>query len=116
MLSACAQVMTITLESKVDKLVYKYMQHISKKIEIIGITRYPDLETMLTERDSIELSMTISHGGKLDSVNLIKPAKSKKLTETMLEIIQYSAPYPPLPDELKVDFLVIHKRWQFSPR
>jgi len=115
LLSACAEVMTITLDSKVDEPVYKYMQHISKKIEIIGVTRYPDMEAMLATRESLELAMKISHAGKLDSVQLIKPANNEKLNQAILDIIQYSAPYPPLPDELKVDYLVIHKRWQFDP-
>jgi protein TonB len=107
--------MTIQIDGKVDPQAYRYLQHISKKIEIIGNSRYPNMQKIIQHRTHIDIEMIIHSGGKLRSVQLLNPGKQPQLEAMLLELIQYSAPYPPLPEELDIDELVIQKRWQFNP-
>lgn len=107
--------MTIQIDSNVDPQVYRYLQHISKKIEIIGDSRYPNMKQVIQQQTYIDIEMIIRSGGKLKAVRMLQPGKDPQLETMMLDIIQYSAPYPPLPDEMKIDELVIQKRWYFNP-
>lgn len=112
--AGCARELRVTTQSPVDKVLYRYIQHLTKKIEIIGMTRYPQLNSMDYDEDQIELAITLTHAGKLEQVKLIEPAQHAELNRIMLELVRYSAPYPPMPDDVYYDRITIHKRWHFS--
>ncbi|MGD8783183.1 MAG: TonB C-terminal domain-containing protein [Thioalkalispiraceae bacterium] len=110
------RVKTVTINGQTDPVTYRYLQHLSKKIEIIGASRYPDMTKPITVKTYIDVEMVINKYGKLVSARLLTPSNNPDLDKQLMEIIHYSAPHPPLPDELKLDRLIIQKRWQFVPR
>ena len=119
-LTACGtlhqrDVKTVTIDTETDVQTYRYIQQISNKIEIIGAVRYPDLNNDISVATQIDIELVISNLGKLTSARLLKSSLQPRLDKKMMDIVRYSAPYPPLPDELKLDTLIIQKRWQFSP-
>jgi len=108
-------VRVVGINSKTDMLTYRYIQQISNKIEIIGATRYPDLNADIPVATQIDIELVITNPGRLASARLLKSSLQPQLDKKMMDIIRYSAPYPPLPDDLKLDTLIIQKRWQFNP-
>lgn len=107
--------MTIKIADQVEPDAYRYLQQISNKIEIIGSSRYPQLQQSVHEKTYIDIEMMITSGGNLERLRLLRPGTSLALESILIDIIRYSAPFPPFPDELEQDRLVIQKRWVFSP-
>lgn len=93
----------------------RYLQHLSKKIEIIGATRHPDLHQLVQIPTQIEVEMLIKKNGKMLAARLIRSSDNAALDEAIMDIILYAAPHPPIPDELNVDILKINKVWMLSP-
>ena len=93
----------------------QYISHVLSKIEIIGESRHPRLVTRIQQACSIVVALHITHGGTLLDVDLIQSNCKHDINKAMLELINYSAPYPPMPDEITKDSLVIQKRWSFMP-
>ena len=106
---------TVSIEAETDMLTYQYIQQISNKIEIIGAARYPDLYKEIRVSSQIDIELVINSSGKLESARLLKSSKQTILDKKILDIVRYAAPYPPFPDDLKLDRLIIHKSWQFIP-
>ena len=109
------RVKTVGIEDKPDTLTYRYIQQISNKIEIIGAARYPSLNADISVATQIDIELVITNYGKLKRARLLKSSQQPQLDKKMMDIVRYSAPYPPLPDDLKLDALIIQKRWQFNP-
>lgn len=93
----------------------RYLQHLSKKIEIIGAARYPDLHELVKTSTQVEIEMLISKTGKLLSAVLVRGSNDVILDEALMDIIRYAAPHPPLPDELNINVLKVNKIWILSP-
>lgn len=108
-------VRTVGIEDKTDMLTYRYIQQISNKIEIIGAVRYPNLNADIQVATQMDIELVITNNGKLKRARLLKSSQQPQLDKKMMDIVRYSAPYPPLPDDLKLDTLIIQKRWQFNP-
>jgi len=116
--SACSvfeQVKIVTLEGTTDARTYRYIQQISNKIEIIGASRYPDMHKHIKSDTFIDIELSLTRYGKLSHARILTPTNDPKLNEQLFEVINYSAPYPPLPEELDLDKLIIQKRWHFTP-
>lgn len=93
----------------------QYIDRVLKKIEIIGEHRYAALTKDLAKRVELVVAIQISHGGTLQAVNLLQSSGQSKIDHAILELIRYSAPYPPMPDSIHKSSLMIHKRWFFQP-
>ena len=110
LLTACTSLpTTYTLKEK------QYIDQITRKIEIIGESRYPDLATHVIEPCEAQLAFQITHGGTLMNVTLLKACGNHVIDNAMLELIRYAAPYPPMPDDITRSTLKIIKRWTFMP-
>ncbi len=109
------QIKTVTIESGTDAETYRYIQQISNKIEIIGASRYPTLGQEIQFSTYLDIELVVSNSGKLKSARLLKSSQQPSLDEKMMELVRYSAPYPPLPDELDIETLIVQKRWHFNP-
>lgn len=110
---ACAAKTTAELQN--NPHYYRYEQHISKKIEIIGASREPRLSEYVTAPAQIEIELHLNNSGRLLGTRLIRSSNNPALDQAFIDLILYSAPYPPLPDELNADSLRLRKTWQFVP-
>jgi len=114
-LSSCANVQVFPINGDVDRAEYVYAKHIAVKIEIIGASRYPDFQRLITAATTLDIEIEIDNGGRLIQTRLLRSSNNPAIDAAILDIIRYSAPYPPFPDEMKMDTLKIQKRWQFAP-
>ncbi len=115
-LSACSTHHTHSFaQTSSNPYVYQYVQHITRKLEIIGATQQDTIQALVTQAATLEVQISINHGGTLMGVQLQHSSGNPQLDAAMIELIEYSAPYPPLPDELEMEILTIQKRWQFIP-
>ena len=113
--AGCAYVETFPINGSVGRSEYTYVEHIAEKIEIIGISRYPNFRDLITSKTHIDIEIELGNGGKLIQTHIMHSSGNPAIDAAMLDIIRYSAPYPPFPDEMKMDSLKIQKRWQFMP-
>ena len=93
----------------------QYIDRVLRKIEIIGEHRYPALTSGLDKPVELVVAFQISHGGSLQDVYILRPTDKPAIDNAMLELIRYSAPYPPMPDSIVKAKLTIQKRWLFRP-
>lgn len=115
-LTGCVQVVTLPLNSPVDRNEATYLQHITEKIEIIGVSRYPNFNDLITTKTHIDIEIELTNGGRLVQTHIMQSSGNPAIDAAMLDIIRYSAPYPPFHDEMKMDRLKIQKRWLFTPQ
>ncbi len=113
--AACSHVEIFPIDGSVGRSEYSYVEHITEKIEIIGASRYPDFNQLISRQTHIDIELELSNGGTLIQTHIISSSGNPAIDAAMLDIIHYSAPYPPFPDEMKMDALKIQKRWQFMP-
>jgi len=113
--TGCAQVVTFPINGSVGRSEYRYVEHIAEKIEIIGISRYPNFKDLITSQTHIDIEIELSNGGRLIQTHILHSSNNSAIDAAMLDIIRYSAPYPPFPDDMKMDVLKIKKRWLFMP-
>ncbi len=113
--TGCANVKTFPINGSVNRSEYSYVEHITEKIEIIGISRYPHFKDLIITKTHIDIEIELSNGGRLRQTHILHSSGNPAIDAAMLDIIRYSAPYPPFPDEMKMDALKIQKRWQFMP-
>ena len=113
--SGCSNIQIFPIEGDVNRDEYGYAEHIALKIEIIGASRYPDFQNLIITATSLDIEIEISNGGRLIQTHILRSSNNPAIDAAMLDIIRYSAPYPPFPDEMKMDALKIQKRWQFMP-
>ena len=116
MIIGCTHSTVFPINGAVGKSEYRYVEHITEKIEIIGLSRYPDFEDLITRQTHIDIELELSNGGKLIQTQLLHSSGNPAIDAAMLDIIRYSAPYPPFPDDMKMETLKIQKRWQFMPQ
>jgi protein TonB len=93
----------------------QYIDRVLQKIEIIGEQRYPEMTRGLDKPVELIVAFQISHGGSLQGVHILRPSDKPAIDNAMLELIRYSAPYPPMPDSIVKATLTIQKRWLFRP-
>jgi len=93
----------------------KYIDRVINKIEIIGEARYPKLATSIQQACSIEVVINITHGGTLRDARVMQSSCHADIDRLLLELINYSAPYPPMPHLIAQDSLTFNNRWLFMP-
>ena len=120
-LQSCSNVLVFPLatdnaEREILQTEYEYVEHIFKKIEIIGASRYPELQNMIDSATSIDVEIEINNNGRLLQTRILRPSNNKRLDAAIIDIIQYSAPYPPFEDDMKIEAIIIQKRWSFTSK
>lgn len=93
----------------------QYIDRVVQKIEIIGEQRYPELARDLEKPVELLVTFHITHGGTLQDVSITQSSGNAYLDNAMLELVRYSAPYPPMPTSITKTSLRIQKRWRFRP-
>lgn len=99
-----------------EHLYASYMSAWIAKVERIGNMNYPEAARREGIEGSLVLSVDILPDGGIDQVRVLRSSGHSVLDEAAVRIVRLSAPFAPLPEEIKaqVDILTITRTWQFT--
>lgn len=97
-------------------LAAQYIMDWQKKVERTGNLNYPEIARKKHFTGTLKMSVGINHDGSIYSIRISKSSGYKALDDAAKRIVKISAPFAPLPKELRkeLDVLVITRVWQFS--
>jgi periplasmic protein TonB len=93
-----------------------YMRAWVAKVERIGNMNYPEQARRHNLAGSLVLSVDVLQDGSVEQIRVLRSSGHDVLDEAAVRIVRLSAPFSPLPDEIReeVDVLTITRTWQFS--
>lgn len=94
----------------------QYISDWEAKVERTGNINYPELARKKGFSGRLTLDVGINADGSIFSMRISKSSGYEELDAAAKQIVQMSAPFPPLPKALlnEVDVLVIKRVWSFS--
>ena len=94
----------------------QYMKDWESKVERTGNLNYPEVATKKNFSGTLTMDVGINADGSIYSIRINKSSGNPVLDEAAKNIVRMSAPFPPLPLELRkeLDVLVITRVWKFS--
>ena len=94
----------------------QYMKEWESKVERTGNLNYPEVATKKNFSGILTMDVGINADGSIYSIRINKSSGNPALDEAAKNIVRMSAPFPPLPLELRkeLDVLVITRVWKFS--
>ena len=94
----------------------QYMKDWESKVERTGNLNYPEVATKKNFSGILTMDVGINADGSIYSIRINKSSGNPALDEAAKNIVRMSAPFPPLPLELRkeLDVLVITRVWKFS--
>ena len=94
----------------------QYMKDWESKVERTGNLNYPEVATKKNFSGILTMDVGINADGGIYSIRINKSSGNPALDEAAKNIVRMSAPFPPLPLELRkeLDVLVITRVWKFS--
>ena len=94
----------------------QYMKDWETKVERMGNLNYPEAAAKKNFSGTLTMDVGINADGSIYSIRINKSSGNPELDEAAKKIVRMSAPFPPLPLELRkeVDVLVITRVWKFS--
>lgn len=97
---------------------YRFAQYIEdwrQKVERIGTLNYPEAARGKLY-GSLVLTVSISHDGSLNRVDINRSSGYKVLDEAARRIVQMASPYSPFPPDIRrdTDILEITRTWYFT--
>ena len=94
----------------------QYILDWQRKVERTGNMNYPEVARKKHFSGSLTMDVGIKHDGSIYSIRINKSSGMKALDDAAIRIVRMSAPFAPLPQELRkeLDVLVITRVWQFS--
>ena len=94
----------------------QYMKDWESKVERTGNLNYPEVATKKNFSGTLTMDVGINADGSIYSIRINKSSGNPALDEAAKNIVRMSAPFPPLPLELRkeLDVLVITRVWKFS--
>jgi periplasmic protein TonB len=97
-------------------LAAQYIMDWQNKVERTGNLNYPEIARKKHFTGSLKMDVGINQDGSIYSIRISKSSGYKALDDAAKRIVQISAPFAPLPKELRkeLDVLVITRVWQFS--
>jgi len=92
-----------------------YLDSWRKKIERVGNLNYPDEAKRSHLSGNLTMDVAINHDGTIRTINILKSSGHKLLDDAAVRIVRLSAPFAPLPPEMRKDTDVLHitRSWQF---
>lgn len=92
-----------------------YLDGWRAKVERIGNLNYPEEAKRRGLSGSLVLDVALNVNGSLRSVNIIRSSGHKILDDAAIRIVRLSAPFAPLPPDMRQDTDVLHiiRGWQF---
>lgn len=94
----------------------QYMKDWESKVERMGNLNYPEAATKKNFSGTLTMDVGINADGSVYSIRINKSSGNPELDEAAIKIVRMSAPFAPLPLELRkeLDVLVITRIWKFS--
>ena len=94
----------------------QYMKDWESKVERTGNLNYPEVATKKNFSGTLTMDVGINADGSIYSIRINKSSGNPALDEAAKNIVRMSAPFPPLPLDLRkeLDVLVITRVWKFS--
>lgn len=93
-----------------------YMRSWVSKVERVGNLNYPERARRQNLAGSLVLSVDVVEDGSVTRIRVLRSSGSDVLDEAAVRIVRLSAPFAPLPEDIRreVDVLTITRTWQFS--
>lgn len=93
-----------------------YMRSWVSKVERVGNMNYPEQARQQGLAGGLVLSVDVLKDGSVNRIRLLKSSGYDILDEAAIRIVRLSAPFAPLPEEIRreYDVLTITRTWQFS--
>jgi len=94
----------------------QYMTDWINKVTRIGKLNYPEAAAKKNFSEPLSMSVGINADGSIYSIRINRSSGNPELDEAAKNIVRMSAPFAPLPLELRkeLDVLVITRVWKFS--
>ena len=94
----------------------QYMTDWISKVTRIGNLNFPEAATKKNFSASLNMDVGINADGSIRSIRINRSSGNPALDEAAKNIVRMSAPFAPLPPELRkeIDVLVITRVWKFS--
>jgi len=94
----------------------QYMKDWESKVERTGNLNYPEAATRQNSSSTLTMDVGIKADGSIYSIRINKSSGNPALDEAAKRIVRMSAPFAPLPLDLRkeLDVLVITRVWKFS--
>jgi protein TonB len=94
----------------------QYMKDWENKVEHTGNLNYPEVALKKGYSGSLTMDVGVNADGSIYSIRIGKSSGNVELDEAAKKIVRMSAPFAPLPLDLRkeVDVLVITRVWKFS--
>ncbi|HLS05984.1 MAG TPA: TonB family protein [Wenzhouxiangella sp.] len=99
-----------------EHLYASYMRSWVSKVERVGNMNYPEQARRQGLAGALVLSVDVLKDGSVNQIRLLKSSGYDVLDEAAIRIVRLSAPFAPLPEEIRreYDVLTITRTWQFS--
>jgi len=93
-----------------------YVESVRLKLQRIGMFNYPAAAARDNLSGTLSATITIRADGSLEEFSITRPAPYTVLNEGAERIVKMSAPFSPLPDNIRqdTDILTIRINWSFS--
>ncbi len=93
-----------------------YMRSWVAKVERVGNMNYPEQARRHNLAGSLVLSVDVLQDGSVEHIRVLRSSGHDVLDEAAIRIVRLSAPFSPLPEEIReeADVLTITRTWQFS--
>jgi protein TonB len=94
----------------------QYMKDWESKVERTGNLNYPEVAAKKNFSGTLTMDVGINADGSIYSIRINRSSGNPALDEAAKKIVRMSAPFAPLPLELRkeLDVLVITRVWKFS--
>ena len=94
----------------------QYMKDWESKVERTGNRNYPEAAAKKNFSGTLTMDVGINADGSIYSIRISRSSGNPELDEAAKKIVRMSAPFAPLPLELRkeLDVLVITRVWKFS--
>ncbi len=94
----------------------QYMKDWESKVERMGNLNYPEVALKKNFSGILTMDVAVNSDGGIYSIRIVKSSGNLELDEAAKKIVRMSAPFAPLPVDLRkeVDVLVITRVWKFS--
>ena len=98
---------------------YRFAQYVDtwrQRIERVGNLNYPEEAKTRKLYGSLQLTVAIKANGEVETVEVNRSSGHRILDQAAIRIVRLAAPFPPFPDNIRVDTDILHitRTWTFT--